>query len=184
MAAEMRSGNLSTLDEGYPENIEILPNFQQVDNADSKDNAYVKGVNTAKMATELDFQENNEDQMRDKALMKAGLQLTEVSKGESIEGVIYSDSSNMNQESSMARSSITKPKSTWTRINRMDSGLGGISKALMLPTLGSRIPTSNLEEGKAEGYDTRVVKRGKVGNGGDINDDISAGVEIHPCREQ
>ena len=63
----------------------------------------------------------------------------------------------------MAGSSITKPKSTWTRINRMDFGLGGISKALMLPTRGKRSTTSDMEEGKDGGYDTRVIKHGKVG---------------------
>lgn len=31
-----------------------------------------------------------------------------------------------------------KAKGTWTRINRMDFGLGGFSKAIMLPGLGKR----------------------------------------------
>ena len=52
--------------------------------------------------------------MRDKALMTTGLQ-----GGKPIEGVICPDSGNMNQESGMAGSSITKPKSTWTRVNRV-----------------------------------------------------------------
>ena len=56
----MKSGNPNTLDEVYPENIGVLLDFQQIDNADSEGNAYVKGVNTTQMATGPDFQENNE----------------------------------------------------------------------------------------------------------------------------
>ena len=41
---------------------------------------------------------------------------------------------------------ILKPKSTWTRFNRMDFGLGGLSKALMLPARGKRINDSAMEE--------------------------------------
>ena len=36
------------------------------------------------------------------------------------------------------RPSISMPKTTWTRINRMDFGLGGLTKALTLPSLGKR----------------------------------------------
>ena len=31
-----------------------------------------------------------------------------------------------------------KPKGTWTRINKMNFGLGGFTKAIMLPGLGKR----------------------------------------------
>ena len=40
-----------------------------------------------------------------------------------------------------------KPKSIWTRINRMDFGHGGLSKAFMLSTRAKRSNDSNLEEG-------------------------------------
>lgn len=45
----------------------------------------------------------------------------------------------------------------------MDFGLKRISKALMLPTHGKRSTTSDMEEGKAEGYDISMVLCGKVG---------------------
>uniref|UniRef100_A0A7N2R465 DUF4220 domain-containing protein n=1 Tax=Quercus lobata TaxID=97700 RepID=A0A7N2R465_QUELO len=83
-----------------------------------------------------------------------------------------------------ARSSNLKPKSTWTRINRMDFRLGGLSKALMLPTRGKRNKESNLEEEQCEDIDTREAKHGRVGSGDELENIISVGVESHPCREQ
>lgn len=161
MAAVVRSENPSTLDEGYPDNLGDIHNFQEVDNTDKEENTYVKGVNTTKMAARSDFQEYNEKQLRDTTLLLARLQLIEVAKGKSIEGVIDSDSSNLNQAMGMAGSNITK--STLTRINRKDFGLKRISKALMLPTHGKRSTTFDMEEGKAEGYDISMVLCGKVG---------------------
>lgn len=108
MAAVVRSENPSTLDEGYPDNLGDIHNFQEVDNTDKEENTYVKGVNTTKMAARSDFQEYNEKQLRDTTLLQARLQLIEVAKGKSIEGVIDSDSSNLNQAMGMAGSNITK----------------------------------------------------------------------------
>lgn len=108
MAAVVRSENPSTLDEGYPDNLGDIHNFQEVDNTDKEENTYVKGVNTTKMAAGSDFQEYNEKQLRDTTLLPARLQLIEVAKGKSIEGVIGSDSSNLNQAMGIAGSNITK----------------------------------------------------------------------------
>ena len=77
---------------------------------------------------------------------------------------------------------LTKPKSTWTRINRMDFGFGEIS--FKLPTLGKRNSKLDAGEGTEADSETRVVKRGKEGQYDIDIDDIPAGVEIHPCREQ
>ena len=63
----------------------------------------------------------------------------------------------------------------------MDFGLGGISKALMLPALGKRLSMSDLEAGQIGVHDRGLVKHGKVGNEGANIDDVSAGVENHPC---
>ena len=52
----------------------------------------------------------------------------------------------LNEEEGQVTANNLKPKSTWTRINRMDFGLGGLSKALLLPTHGKRSIKSNLEE--------------------------------------
>ena len=39
-----------------------------------------------------------------------------------------------------------KPKGSWTRVNRMDFGLGDFSNTLMLPGLGKRGPREYYEE--------------------------------------
>ena len=46
---------------------------------------------------------------------------------------------NLGIEGGQVVTHILKPKSTWTRFNRMDFGLGGLSKAFMLPARGKRI---------------------------------------------
>ena len=73
---------------------------------------------------------------------------------------------------------VSKPKSTWTRIVRMDFGLGNTLKAADVPVLGKRISTISMQR---DGEETQRTKREKVGQ--DFND-ISARVGNHPCREQ
>ena len=43
-----------------------------------------------------------------------------------------------NTTSDIVGPSNSKPKGTWTRINRMDFGLGGLTKAIIIPRLGKR----------------------------------------------
>ena len=76
----------------------------------------------------------------------------------------------------------SKPKSTWTRIVRMDFGLGNTLKAADVPLLGKRISTHNtILPMQRDEEETQRTKREKVGQ--DFND-ISARVGNHPCREQ
>lgn len=100
------------------------------------------------------------------------------------EGVLEVDSSGQDHKVVKAGPSNSKPKSTWTRFNRMNFGLGGLSKALLLPTRGKRSSEPNREEEQHENFDVRESKRGKVGAGDDVENIISAGVESHPCQEQ
>ena len=76
--------------------------------------------------------------------------------------------------------SFVKPKNTWTRINRMDFGLGGLARAITLPVLGKR----ELKDGEVGQYEERNTKRGKIVEEEGNIVDISAGVDSHPCREQ
>ena len=76
-----------------------------------------------------------------------------------------------------------KPKSTWTRFNQTDFGLGGLSKAMQLPTRGKRGSVYTREEKLCDHADFREPKRGKVGDGDVVGTILSAGVESHPCRE-
>ena len=88
----------------------------------------------------------------------------------------------MDQGLGLPNSKLTKPKSTWTRLNQMDFGLGEISKALKLCTLGKRTSKPDEGEGMEADSEIRVVKRGKGGQHDIDFDVISARVEFHPCR--
>ena len=48
---------------------------------------------------------------------------------------------------------------------KKDDNLGGLSKALQLPTRGKRSNVSSKEEGLCDHSDFREPKRGKVGDG-------------------
>ena len=72
-----------------------------------------------------------------------------------------------------------KPKGSWTRVNRMDFGLGGVSKAIMLHGLGKRESREPYEGQAVE----QISKKGKWNNVDENNDHGSAGVESHPCWE-
>ena len=74
----------------------------------------------------------------------------------------------------------TRPKTTWTRISRMDFGLGGLARAITLPSLGKR-DVRETSSGQTKEHET---KRGRVLNEEDNVVDISAGVDSHPCQEQ
>ena len=76
----------------------------------------------------------------------AGLGLFDVAVSglvDNITGLVYN---NLGIEGGQAVTHILKPKSIWTRFNHMDFGLGGLSKALMLPARGKRINDSVMEE--------------------------------------
>ena len=73
-----------------------------------------------------------------------------------------------------------KAKSTWNRMNRMDFGLSGLTKSITLPGLGKR-DTREREELQ---NDEQIAKRGRLSDEEQTKDDVSAGVERHPCREQ
>lgn len=75
---------------------------------------------------------------------------------------------------------MSKPKSTWVRLIRMDCGPGGISRAPSTQTLGKREST----QCPYEETDEQSMKRGKVEETVATSNDLSVGVERHPCREQ
>uniref|UniRef100_A0A7N2MUN9 DUF4283 domain-containing protein n=1 Tax=Quercus lobata TaxID=97700 RepID=A0A7N2MUN9_QUELO len=76
--------------------------------------------------------------------------------------------------------SFVKPKSTWTRINRMDFGLGGLARAIEISGLGKR----ELSDGEIGQYKEQRNKRSKQDEVEGSFVDTSAGVNSHPCREQ
>ena len=126
------------------------------------------------------------EQMREVTGQPVGVDLIEVATSKNKEEVLRVEASGLDQRLEMFGPSSVKPKSIWTRFNRMDFGLGGLSKALQLPTRGNRSSYSTREEELCDHFDFREPKRGKVGDGdGDVVGTIlSAGVGSHPCREQ
>ena len=75
-----------------------------------------------------------------------------------------------------------KLKSTWTRIMRMDYGLGSIIRATDTPLLGKRGSMTDTHVTiPDEKEEAQRVKREKLFQ---INDDESARVDGHPCRRQ
>ena len=60
-----------------------------------------------------------------------------------------------------------KPKGTWTRINRMNFGLGGFTKAIMLPGLGKR----DSREVHGVQIEEQNFKKGKLSNNEESNED-------------
>ena len=73
-----------------------------------------------------------------------------------------------------------KPKITWTRMNRMDFGLSGLTKSITLPGLGKR----DAREREGMQNEEQNAKRGRLSDEEKTKDDVSTGVESHPCREQ
>ena len=73
-----------------------------------------------------------------------------------------------------------KPKNTWTRMNRMDFGLSGLTRTITLPGLGKR----DVREREGMQIEEQNAKRGRLSDEEQNKDDVSAGVESHPCREQ
>ena len=73
-----------------------------------------------------------------------------------------------------------KPKSTWTWMNRMDFGLSGLTKSITLPSLGNR----DVHERQGMQIEEQTLKKGRLSTEEETKDDVSAGVESHPCREQ
>ena len=114
----------------------------------------------------------------------AGLGLFDAAAGGLVDNITGPICNNFGIEGGQAVTHMLKPKSTWTRFNRMDFRLVGLSKALMLPARGKRINDSVMEEVQCEILGSREPKRVRVGNGDDVDNVISEGVESHPCREQ
>ena len=106
---------------------------------------------------------------------------------EDVAGKLEENSGNLNvmcdmQGGNVSGPIVSKPKSMWTRIVRMDFGLGNTLKAAEVPVLGKRISTHNtILPMQRDEEETERMKREKVGQ--DSND-IPVRVRNHPCREQ
>jgi len=73
---------------------------------------------------------------------------------------------------------VSKPRSTWTRIMRMDFGLGSAIKEVDVPILGTRVSTQNTNL-SIQG-DEEKIQRMKWEKVGQDSNDISTRVNNHP----
>ena len=140
-------------------------------------NAYMQHEVSTGLVPDSALQNNVVDQ-------PARLGLFDVAAGGLVDNITGPICNNLGIEGGQAVTHMLKPKSTWTRFNRMDFGLGGLSKALMPPARGKRINDSVMEEVQCEILGSREPKRVRIENGDDVDNVILAGVESHPCREQ
>lgn len=97
-------------------------------------------------------------------------------KSDGVKSLVLSSNEKPTDESGP---SISKPKNTWTRINRMDFGLGDLARAITLPALGKKDLRDNANWQNEE----QENKRGKVVNEEGSFVYISTGVDYHPCQE-
>lgn len=76
---------------------------------------------------------------------------------------------------------VSKPKSMWTRIVRMDFGLGSAIKTTDVPLLEKRLSMHNTNTSmQGDEEEVQNTKREKVSQN---HYDISARVRSHPCWE-
>ena len=69
--------------------------------------------------------------------------------------------------------SLSRPKSTWTRVNQIDFGLSGFTRAITLPTLGKRVAVHEVDVCIEGNQGAPTLKRGKIDEAS--NDEILAG---------
>ena len=106
--------------------------------------------------------------------------------------VVFRDNLNLNKESSPMQSvvrwasegvgpSSSQTQGKWTRLNQMEFGLSGITKAFNLPTLGKRGSYLGTETDNSLGQEEQAVKCGRFNESSARETDISAGVVSYPC---
>nr|POE54708.1 hypothetical protein CFP56_27785 [Quercus suber] len=150
--------------EGESENLGKLPSFQEGVNVELGGSEDVQNENTLQLVLGSVCEGTDVEQMRGVTGQPTGVELIEVATGKNKEEVLGVETSGLDQRLEMVAPSFVKPKSTWTRFNRMDFGLGGLSKALHMPTRGKRSSDSIREEELCDYSDFRETKRGKGGD--------------------
>nr|POE66776.1 hypothetical protein CFP56_66185 [Quercus suber] len=161
-----------------------LPIIQEGDNVDMGGEANVQNGKSLRVESCPNFKGDDVEQPGELMGQPAGSVLIDVAASKTDKEWLGVKSTGLDHAGIKAGTDNTKSKSTWTRLNCMDFGLGGLSKALQLPTCGKRSSEQYREEEQQEDFDDRESKRGKIGGGKDVDNIISAGVESHPCQEQ
>ena len=183
MAAKKNGlGNPSSIDESDPMNPRTVTENTHDDSVDYDCHDNVKEKNALRMGLGPKIQQNVQDNIELNEGINEGLSFPKTDEGQTDCNSTEFQShvqSTKNTISDTHGPIISKPKGTWTHINRMDFGLSGLTRAIMLLGLGKRDPReSNTWQDKEQN-----IKRGKVSNDEGSNDYVSVGVESHPCQE-
>nr|POE52802.1 hypothetical protein CFP56_68712 [Quercus suber] len=144
------------------ENLGKLPIFQEGVKVELGGTEDVQEENSLQLVSGPVCKGTNVEQMREVTGQPTGVDLIKVATGKNKEEVLGVEASGLDKRLEKIGPSSVKPKSTWTRFNRMDFGLGGLSKALQLPTHRKRSSDSTREEELCDHSDFRETKRGKV----------------------
>nr|POE85718.1 hypothetical protein CFP56_35836 [Quercus suber] len=182
-AVEVGDENPRIVDEVEAENFGIVTDSMQTDAVLGAKGADVEKQNTGVISSEPDIQlvlngRPNLNTWTEKEVKRANRNEVQlVSRSE--EGIEHMPCNNQPSLEGAGLSNF-KPKSTWTRFNRMEFGLGGLAHAITLSPLGKK----DMRDDVDEQVDGNEHKRGKVDNGGGFSEDLSARVDNHPCRKQ
>ena len=157
-----------------------LGNVAGIMRADGIDHANVKKVDFGVVCFSLSILPTLKENVESHTGFKEGFVLSNLEAVQAeyrVDGLLDNSFSDVDKLSDKPRPSSFRPKTTWTRINRMDFRLGGLAKAITLPSLGKR-DTRATSSGHNEEHET---KRGRV-EGNVV--DILAGMDNHPCWKQ
>ena len=127
------------------ENLGELPIFQDDANVELGITDDVKDGNSLQLVSSV-CEGTDVELMREVTEQPAGVDFIEVATGKTKEDEVGVEANGLVQRVEMVGPGSVKPKSTWTRFNRMDFGLGGLSKAMQLPTHGKRGSVYTKEE--------------------------------------
>ena len=137
------------------ENLGELPIFQEEANVELGGTDDVQEGRSLQLVPSPVCEDTDVDLAREVTGQPAGIDCMEVATGKNKEAGLGVEASGLDQRLELVGPSSVKPKSTWTRFNRMDFGLGGLSKALQLPNRGKRSNVSSREEELCDHSDFR-----------------------------
>lgn len=133
-------GNPSSFNVDDPVILGTTPEFKQTDNVDNKCNDNAQGVNAITMVTGPNTQQNLWAGNEVNAIMMDD-SITPITDGLKVNSNLNTTEGNVPEPDpsispNVIGPTLSKPKTTWIRINMMDFGLSWLSRALTLPTLG------------------------------------------------
>ena len=130
LATGVEDTNPSKQVEVESKNLGELPTFQEDANVELGGTDAVQDGNSLQLVSDPVCEGTDVELMREVTEQLAGVDFIEVATGKTKEDEVGVEANGLVQRVEMVGPGSVKPKSTWTRFNRMDFGLGGLSKAM------------------------------------------------------